>query len=135
MIVPPWEMVEPIRIVRIAESLPADADLRLHFEGENFDGDLVRLVAVLPLGPAGSGLERLSHGGIAVRLEPEGEVYVDAVTFGSVVERFGIDFDWRITAIALAVEQPAKQLMFLPAVLLIGLIAAVQYFRRPQTEG
>lgn len=135
MIVPPWETVEPIRIVRIAESLPADADLHLHIEGENFDGDFVRLIAVLPLGPAGSGLERLGHGGIAVRLEPEDEVYVDAVTFGSAAERFGIDFDWRITAIALAVEQPSKQLMFLPAVLLIGLIAAVQYFRRPQTEG
>ena len=135
MVIPPWEMTEPKRIVRIAESRPADADLRLHVEGENFDGDFVRLVAVLPLGPIGDGLERLRHGGIAVRLEPEGKVYIDTVTFGSTAERSGIDFDWRITGIALAVEQPGKQLMFIPALLLIGLVAGLQFVRRPRKEG
>ncbi len=133
LIVPPWETMEPKRVVRIAETLAPEAAIRLHVEGETIDGDYVRTVVALPLGPAGDGMERLRHGGIAVRLDEDGRVVIESVRLGSVADNFGVDFDWLVTAIALPAEQPPKQLMFVPAILLLTLVAGGQYIRRKKS--
>ena len=55
---------------------------------------------------------------------------VDNLVFGSPAERAGLDFDWEIKGIHTATERPPKQLMFLPALALLGLVVALQRRRR-----
>jgi TRAP transporter 4TM/12TM fusion protein len=129
MAYPPLELAEPTRIVALAEGLPADGQLRLQAEGETLDGDFVSKVVMLPIGAAGAGAERLAEAGIEVRIE-EGEVLVDNLVFGSAAEKAGLDFDWKILGVEVAADRPPKPLMFIPALILFGLIILLQRGRR-----
>ena len=55
---------------------------------------------------------------------------VDNVVFGSPAERAGIDFDWEIKVVELPADQPDKQWMFIPALVLLGGIMLIQFRRR-----
>jgi len=55
---------------------------------------------------------------------------VDFVGFGSPAEDAGISFGWTIDAVQVELERPPKELMFIPALVLLGLIAFGQLRRR-----
>ena len=129
MVYPPVEVVPATRIEAIAAGLPAGADLRIDAEGETLDGDRVSKLVVLPIGAGAGGAERLNEAGIEIRIEDD-RVLVDNLVFGSPAERAGLDFDWEIKGIHMATERPPKQLMFLPALALLGLVVALQRRRR-----
>ena len=84
---------------------------------------------VLPLGAGAAGAERLKEAGIEVRTG-DGGVFVDNLVFGSPAELAGLDFDWEIKGIHVEVERPPKQLMFAPALVLLGLVVLSQRRRR-----
>ena len=86
---------------------------------------------LLPLGPAGTGEERLMNAGLETRIEGE-KVLADNVMFGSDAQKAGLDFDWEIVDIQIEAERPAKQLMFIPALALLALVATMQKRRRKQ---
>jgi len=133
MVYPPNLIEDPTRIVEIAAAQPPDTGLRILVRGENFDGDMVSKIAVLPLGPAGDGAARLLEAGIAVRVE-DGKVLIDNLVFGTAAESAGLDFDWEITGVELTAERPPKQLMFIPALILLGIVIVSQRGRlRAQT--
>jgi len=132
MIVAPVEKRPAAEIVSIAEAQPPDAILRVHMAGETIDGDFVTKFVPLPLGPAGPGAERLAHGGIEVR-EQDGKTLVDNIIFGSAAEQAGVDFDWEILDIQMDAHQPPKQLIFIPALALLGIIVLLQRRRRAQS--
>jgi len=132
MIVAPVEMRPAAEIVAIAEAQPPDAILRVRMAGETIDGDFVTKFVPLPLGPAGPGAERLAHGGIEVRKQ-DGKTLVDNIIFGSAAEQAGVDFDWEILDIQMDAHQPPKQLIFIPALALLGLIVLLQRRRRAQS--
>ncbi len=129
MVYAPIDVVAAERIEAVAEGLPADAGLRVSAEGETLDGDRIGKLVNLPLGPRAAGAERLGEAGIEVRVE-DGRVFVDNLVFGSPAELAGLDFDWEITGIQVEAERPPKQLMFIPALLLLGLVVALQRGRR-----
>jgi hypothetical protein len=56
---------------------------------------------------------------------------VAAVKFGSQAEKLGIEQSFRITAIEVPADRPAKEWMFLPALVLLGLVVWLQRSRRP----
>ena len=60
----------------------------------------------------------------------DGQVFADNVMFGSAAQDVGIDFDWEIVYLEAPAERPPKQLMFIPALLLLGLVAWIQKRRR-----
>jgi TRAP transporter 4TM/12TM fusion protein len=129
-IYPPLENVSAERIIELAGQMPPEGSLRMSVAGENLDGDFVEKTVQLPLGPAGDGTARLADAGLEVRTEDD-KVFVDMVMFGSQAQELGIDFDWEIVNLQLPAERPPKQLMFIPALLLLGLIAWLQRRRRP----
>jgi len=132
MIVAPVEKRPAAEIVSIAEAQPPDTILRVRMAGETIDGDFVTKFVPLPLGPAGPGAERLAHGGIEVR-EQDGKTLVDNIIFGSAAEQAGVDFDWEILDIQMDAHQPPKQLIFIPALALLGIIVLLQRRRRAQS--
>jgi len=58
------------------------------------------------------------------------DVTVGAVAFGSRAEKLGLENGFKFTGIEVPAERPDKEWMFLPAVLLLGLVIAVQRARR-----
>ena len=118
----PTEVLPATNIIVQAENVPPEGNLRMTVEGENLDGKFVSRTVMLPLGPAGDGEARLAEAGLELRTE-DGKVFADNVMFGSAAQDVGIDFDWEILNLEVDAERPPKQLMFIPALLLLGFIA------------
>ena len=129
----PMTDLEPVRIAEAAERVPVDGNLQLTVQGENLDGKFVSKTILLPLGAAGSGAERIAAAGLETRQEGA-QLFADNVVFGSAAQDAGIDFDWEIVTVHEEADRPPKQLMFVPAFLLLGLVAALQ-LRRQRRSG
>jgi len=132
MIYPPYEEVAPTSVEQVAEAasdvLPGQP-LRLVAEGYTLEGDFVTRHVALNLAGDGTGAERLSEAGLTLR-EDEGKVVIDMVTFSSAAEKVGLDFDWTITQVLSEADRPPRELMYIPAYLLLGLIMVIQNGRR-----
>jgi TRAP transporter 4TM/12TM fusion protein len=118
----PTQIINPTEIVERASAVPPEGKLRMTVEGENLDGKFVTRTVQLPLGGGDDGAARLAEAGLEVRVE-DGKVFADNVMFGSPAQSVGIDFDWEILQLEVAADRPPKHLMFIPALLLLGLIA------------
>ncbi|WLD59464.1 TRAP transporter permease [Salinispirillum sp. LH 10-3-1] len=130
MVHPPLEQVSATELYNVVEEMPDDATLRMRVSGMTMDGRDVSTVIALPLGEAGAdGQARLQSKGLVTRLADD-FVAVDAAVFGSEAQRLGFDFGWRIEYLELETERPPKEIMWLPALLLLGLIAGAQLRRR-----
>jgi hypothetical protein len=130
MIYPPLLEAEPAQIYEIAGQVPEGGSIRLHAEGITIEGNEVSKTVILPLGAGETGEERLMNAGLELRQE-DGRMLIDLVQFGSAAERAGLDFDFEITSVLMVNERPPKELMWIPALLALGLIIWVQ--RRRQT--
>ncbi|MDX1489508.1 MAG: DUF3394 domain-containing protein, partial [Acidiferrobacterales bacterium] len=96
-------------------------------------GEEVSKTVSLPMGPAADGETRLKHGGILIRIE-EGKVLIDNVEFASEAEKNGLEWDWEITGLEVRSERPPEELMFIPALALLGLLAWLQLRRRSPVD-
>ena len=76
-----------------------------------------------------SGEARLAEAGVELRFEDD-KVLIDNIVFGSAAEKAGLDFDWEIAEIKIEADRPAKEWMFIPAGLLLGLVVLLQRGRR-----
>jgi hypothetical protein len=123
----PFNPVDPKKIVAFAAEQPKDAYLRMWVSGENFSGDAVRKVVLLPLGAKGpSGEERLQKSaGLTLSIQ-DGKMMVEDVAFNSPAQQASIDFDWEIERVQVPAERPAKEWFYIPALLLLGLVMLVQ---------
>ncbi|MGH6921176.1 MAG: TRAP transporter permease, partial [Geminicoccaceae bacterium] len=128
-IYPPLLEIEPAQIYQVAEVVPAGGSLRLHAEGITLEGDEVAKTVILPLGPVGTGEERLQGAGLELR-QDEGRTIIDLVQFGSAAERAGLDFDFEITAILMTNDRPPSELVWIPALVLLAGIMWLQHRRR-----
>ena len=128
----PFQSVSATEIVERAAEAPADAKLRMAIQGETLDGKFVQKTVRLPLGEVADGETRLANAGLEVRIE-DGRVFADNVMFASDAQAVGLDFDWEIVDLQLKADRPPKQLMFIPALMLLGLIAWMQLRRRQPT--
>ena len=52
------------------------------------------------------------------------------VAFNSLAQKAGIDFDWEILSLQIPTDRPAKQWVYLPALLLLALLIFFQRKRR-----
>ena len=129
MIVPPLETVPAGQVYEAAEGMAARAQIRLEVAGEDLEGNKVHKVVMLPLGERKTGLERLTEAGLELR-EEDGKMIIDNVVFGSPAERQKLDFDWEILSVQRDADRVRKEVMFLPALALLGLVVVAQRARR-----
>ncbi len=132
-IYPPFNQVEPTRLVEIADQSRAGDKLRMQVSGENLDGKQEDKTVMLSLGEGSNGQERLMASGLEIRTE-DTRVFADNVAFGSSAQSAGIDFDYEITLIEVNADRPPKQWMFLPAILLLGLVWFLQKRRQSAVQ-
>ncbi len=124
----------PAEVAQYAGEVPAGEDILLRFSGEDMDGNELNKTLSLPLGDSGDGSARLEQAGLFLE-EDGGRVIVERIAFGSDAEESGIDFDWELQAVQVRNDRPPKELMYIPNVLLLGLVAWGQLRRRRAEEG
>ena len=134
MIYPRFDIAPPTAIAQVAATLEDDAGLRLRTSGETIDGRRRTTTVRLPLGArAEDGETRLAAAGLVTRSEGQ-QVFIDRLAFGTPAaqlrEDFGVDFDWEILQVETAAARPPKHLVYVPALLLLGLVGLVQLRRR-----
>ncbi|MEM6423012.1 MAG: DUF3394 domain-containing protein, partial [Pseudomonadota bacterium] len=67
----------------------------------------------------------LDGAGIEFRDEG-GQLFVDNLNFGGPSEQLGIDFDWELKELEVAADRLPKEIFYLPAFLLVGLVYFLQ---------
>ncbi|HET8850637.1 MAG TPA: DUF3394 domain-containing protein, partial [Marinobacter sp.] len=131
MVYPPNEERPGTELVEYLETLPADGDVVLKVSGMAFDGSDVTTYVKLEVPGAETPAERLAQAGLEVS-EQGDALAVDFVDFGSAAEDAGIQFGWTIEAVRVELERPPKEIMFIPALGLLGLLAFLQLRRRDE---
>ena len=137
MVWAPYEQKNPVGLTELVGNMPADAKLRIKVMGENLTtGKIDEKFVELPLGDADSdGVSRLENNvGLTLRVEDE-KVIVDQVGFDSPAAKAKIDFDWQIVMVELPNDRLPKEVFWIPALGLLGLIIVVQRRRRKIEEG
>jgi TRAP transporter 4TM/12TM fusion protein len=128
---PPFDARPAVEIDAVVRTLPPDGFLRFVAAGKTYTGEAVRRAVVLPLGKDGSVRQRLRASGLGLARNG-GAVRIAAVAFGSPAEKAGLASGWTVETVSVATDRPAKEWMFLPALALIGAVAAIQRHRRRQ---
>ncbi|MEL6480977.1 MAG: TRAP transporter permease [Pseudomonadota bacterium] len=128
MIVPPFENVPPAQLSEAAASVPAGQDLRLNVAGLNEFGEPITFTALVPMTGEADGAARLEAAGITLR-EDGDKIMIDDVAFGSVASDAGLDWDQEILEVKSPVPQPSKYLIFLPVLLVLAAVIAMQRMR------
>jgi TRAP transporter 4TM/12TM fusion protein len=129
MVYPPFERVPATEIMQVVEAKPAGDNLRVWVEGQTIEGKDVNKGVLLPLGDAGPARERLKKIGVTV-MSLGKEISVGAVRFGSRAEKLGLETGFKFIGIEVPTRRPDKEWMFIPALLLLGVIIALQRVRR-----
>jgi TRAP transporter 4TM/12TM fusion protein len=130
---PPWVGADPARLMEMAEAVPDGGSLRVVLSGEDFTtGEMTSITTELPMGNRSDGdaaarLDR--HSGIAFIEGDEGAMVVDMVNFGGYAQQKGIDFDWVVDRIELPADRVVKEVFYIPALLLLALVAWLQLGR------
>ena len=135
MMYPPYEEIPPTELTRLVEEAPRNGNLRVWVEGMNLEGQDISKGVLLPLGDrAAKASERLGAMGLTVMTLGD-QVQVAAVRFGSRAEKLGLEQGFSISAIEIpSGERPAKEWMFVPAFILLGLVYAMQKPRQRRRE-
>ncbi|MDI5921194.1 TRAP transporter permease [Halomonas sp. LR5S13] len=128
----PYESVPPAQFVEALGSVDDESTLRLQILGEDDFGDPLTTYMQLPVPEGETGEERLENLGLELIVEDE-RVVVDMVTFGSQAEDLGFDFDQEIVEVLAPVDRWTKELMWIPAFLVFGLIVVMQRRRRDRS--
>jgi TRAP transporter 4TM/12TM fusion protein len=122
---PPLTEVPAANLEQMVEEMEPGAQLRIVLKGEKDNGKEFTKTVMLPVGEAKTGAERLAEAGIETRME-ESKMLIDNVVFSSPAEKAGIDFDQEILNIQVPSKRLPKQLMFIPAMLLLALVWFMQ---------
>lgn len=136
----PFERVPASQIIELADAAADQGSIRARLAGEDFaTGRLVETTIELPLGNRadGDGSARLDrHSGISFRIEDDDRVFVDLINFGQFAESKGIDFDWEVQHVEVTAARMPKEVFYLPALALLGMIGFLQIrrSRRRQSE-
>jgi TRAP-type uncharacterized transport system fused permease subunit len=130
---PPLSQEPAAKLEQMLAEMEPGALLRIMLKGEKDDGSEFTKTVMLPVGKSKTGVERLAEIGIETRHE-EDKILIDNVVFSSAAEKAGIDFDQEILNIQVPSKRPPKQLMFIPAMLLLALVWFVQRGRSKKLE-
>ncbi|MEP2533115.1 TRAP transporter permease [Shimia sp.] len=131
---PPFEQIDPAGFATALGNASEGAELRLIVSGPDFDTGVTKeTTLVLPVS-AGSGDERLTASGLLL-LEEDGVVKMDEPAFGSPFADTLSSFDFyaddpvQLASVSAPAQQMPKELIFIPALIFLALIAFLQRAR------
>ncbi|MEE9336088.1 MAG: TRAP transporter permease [Granulosicoccaceae bacterium] len=125
----------PSTLMETIAKLEPGSELRLRVLGEDEVGRERSFVAPLIIGEGTTGEEKMENIGLELLAGDDGSVVIDGVGFDSPAEQAGLDFDQVIQTVSVPQSSLPKQLMYIPALLLLGLIWKTQKGRRSKSIG
>ncbi|WP_050603443.1 TRAP transporter permease [Ruegeria sp. 6PALISEP08] len=137
---PPFQLVEPAAFEEtIGQALPG-SEVRLVVSGPDFDTlEMVDTTVVVTVGEEEGGAARVEAMGLLL-IPEDGLVKLEEPLFGTPVADDLGNFDYygdeavRLTSVSLPSSQPPKQLIYIPAMILLGFIAFLQRGRAAREE-
>jgi hypothetical protein len=132
--VPPFEERAASQLVVEAGKMKPGTQMRLAVDGLDEVGSPRSFIAVLTMPDGKDGAERLENAGLDFSVDGD-LVLINNAGFDSAAEKAGLEFDQTITMLMAPQEQPYKQFMFIPALLLLALIWRIQRKRRDEDSG
>jgi TRAP transporter 4TM/12TM fusion protein len=129
MLYAPYAEAPAGQVFDIAGRLPVGGRLLLVVEGTNLEGDDVTKTISLPVAAAGEGRKRLADAGVTLMAAGD-TVTVGPVKFGSAAKRVGLESGFTVKHVLVPADRPDKHWIYVPALLLLGLVAFLQHQRR-----
>jgi TRAP transporter 4TM/12TM fusion protein len=129
MVHDPYQDIPPAQLAQALDGVEDGSSLRLRIRGEDAVGDPRDFSLLLPVPDGATGEERLQKLGLNL-YEEDGKVLVDSVTFGSMAADAGLEFDQQILKVRAPTDRWVKELMWIPAFVLFGLIVLLQRRRQ-----
>ena len=131
-IYPPYEDLPPQELHAVVDAMQPGEFLQLQFEGTSLEGDDIAKTVSLQLNEASDGAEaRLESMGLMLT-ETDNGWTVDLVLFDSAAQKSGVDFGWSIVGVQKPADRPPKELMFIPAIVVLLGLAWWQKRRKPE---
>jgi hypothetical protein len=122
---PKYDVWPPQKLMEFASAAPADTGLRLRIEGTSIEGKDVKKTVLLPLGDVRPAAQRLTRSGLTTMALPNG-IQIAAVNLHSAADRAGFEQGFTITGIETLAARPAKEWLFIPALVVLGSIMLLQ---------
>ncbi len=129
LVEPPFELAPAASIIERVAAAPADARMRVRIAGTTLEGKDTKKTVLLPLGDAGTGAQRMARAGLRVMVLPTG-TQVMSVGLNSAADKAGFEQGFMITGVEAERSRPAKEWLFVPALIVLGLVAWLQRRRR-----
>ena len=137
---PPYENISGERLFDVADNMSEGETIRFVVEGETIEGVQRSYTFLLPLADGQTGRERINNTGVQVD-DLFGDMEVAMVLPGisnsrainkqvESIKVAGVDSGWIITSVLQERETKPKQIVYIPALLLIGLVGIVQLRRK-----
>lgn len=126
----PYAQTPPIDLAETVAGLEPGTELRLRILGEDEIGRERSFVAPLIVGEGATAEEKMESIGLELITGDDDTVIIDGVGFDSAAEKAGLDFDQIIQSVSVPQSSLPKQLMYIPALLLLLLIWKSQKGRR-----
>ncbi len=119
----PYEMLPASTYLNevVDQATPKDY-LRIRVKGITIEGDEVDKIVALQVPDRSTAIYKLSGMGLSLS-EAEQGLNVDLVDYDSAAHKVGIEFGWVITHVYKPVERVANEWVFIPALMLLALIA------------
>ncbi|KIC22527.1 TRAP transporter permease [Leisingera sp. ANG-Vp] len=139
-IMPPYADVPPAELVQALEAAEPGAEMRITVQGPDFDTSEIKSTTLIVTADGTGGQQTVDAFGLLL-LEEDGAVKLDEPMFGTPAAPSLESFDFyadepvQIVSIQAPASQLPKELIFLPALLLVALIALLQRGRGREQEG
>ena len=134
---PPYDSAEPSKIYEVVGQATPDGVITMVISGPDFDsGEIESTTILVPLGQRSDAIERLENAGLSVTVEDGFAVIGEPLPGTPFFEGIGKTFDFyddrpvRIADILTRSERVVKEVFYIPAVLLLGLVVFLQRRRR-----
>ncbi|WP_411352820.1 TRAP transporter permease [Leisingera aquaemixtae] len=139
-IMPPFAQVPPAQLVQALDEAEPGAELRITVEGPDFDTSGTKSTTMILTADGSGGQSAVDAYGLLL-LEEDGVVKLEEPMFGTPAAPNLESFDFyadepvQITSIQAPASQLPKELIFIPALLLVALVAFLQRGRAREQEG
>ncbi len=136
-IAPPFNELEPTKVYEVVGTVPEDGVLTFVISGPDFDsGEITSTTILVPLGQRAEAVDRLQKAGLVVNLEDGLAKIEEPFPQTPFFEQFSDLFDFygdqpvALSNVRSDAERMPKEVFYLPAILLFGLVYWVQTRRR-----
>jgi len=129
----PYTQIPPTEFAEALMQVDAGSYLRVQISGEDAFGDPMQTFLLVPVPHGNSAEERMDNLGLEL-FNDSGKAIVDGTKFGSLAADIGFDFDQEILEVSAPTDRWAKEWMWIPGLLLFGLIFMMQKRRREVAE-